>query len=518
MKGALDSLRAWASHALSHAGRRIAPGSAGCTKSEREALMQEIALLERRCADLERANTAATAANQAKSRFLASASHEIRSPLNSIYGYAQLLERNEGRNALQAARIIRRSSEHLASLVEGLLDLSHVESGALRLQREVIRFPALLEQVVDMFEPQAEAKGLHFRLECPPKLPEFVRGDQKRLRQVLINLVSNAIKFTDSGQVTLKVAYRNDLAIFEIADTGIGIGPDDIDHIFDPFHSRSDELAKRPGVGLGLSITQALVQVMGGEIRVESRLGEGSRFTVRLMLSQPQSHPADTTPTTVITGYSGRRRTILVVDDDEAQRSLLASLLEPLGFTVLTAGDADSAVAIAGESGPDLVLLDITMPGRTGWDVADALRQAHGTTIRIVMLSANAHEHHPGGDGDMPNDMFLLKPFEFSNLLDVISAQLWIEWTGSGSSAAGRAAEGVPDVRPPLPAATRPHFAEIERLVRTGHVRGIESQIDAIAASHPAALPVAQEMRACLDAFDLKALAAIARTSQNDAV
>ncbi len=513
------------SRAMKHALARLltrmsqALGSPDRIAAEREALKRRIAQLEDERAEIERAKTAAVAANDAKSRFLASASHEIRSPLNSIYGYAQLLERNEGRNALHAARIIRRSSEHLTSLVEGLLDLSHVESGAVRIQREAIRFPALLEQVIDMFEPQAEAKGLNFRLDCPTVLPEFVRGDQKRLRQVLINLVSNAIKFTDSGEVTLTVSYRNDIATFEVADTGIGIAPGDIDHIFDPFHSRSESLpTPRPGIGLGLSITRALVQVMGGEIRVESEPGAGSRFTVRLMLSQPQSHSADTTPTTVITGYSGRRRTILVVDDDEAQRSLLASLLEPLGFNVLMASDADTAIAIAGDSVPDLVLLDIAMPGGSGWDVTDALRRAHGTTMSIVMLSANAHDQNPGGDGSEANDMFLLKPFEFSTLLDVISAQLWIEWTGSGLRTIGGGSAEGPAAKPRLPALTRPHFAEIERLVRSGNVRGIESQIDAIAASDPAAMPVAEEMRACLDAFDLKALAAIARTSQNDAV
>ncbi len=493
-------------------------GGTGRLVAQRDALIERIAKLEAERSDIERARTAAVAANEAKSRFLASASHEIRSPLNSIYGYAQLLERNEGRNALHAARIIRRSSEHLTSLVEGLLDLSHVESGAVRLQREAIRFPALLEQVVDMFEPQAQSKGLTFQLDCPTTLPDFVRGDQKRLRQVLINLVSNAIKFTDSGEVTLKVLYRNDLATFVVADTGIGIAPEDIDQIFDPFHSRSDTLAAtRPGIGLGLSITRALVQVMGGEIRVESKPGAGSRFTVRMMLSQPQSHPADITPPVAITGYSGRRRAILVVDDDEAQRSLLASLLEPLGFNVLMAADADAAIAIAGDSVPDLVLLDIAMPEGSGWEVADVLRRAHGATIRIVMLSANAHDQNRG-DGGVANDMFLLKPFEFSTLLDVISAQLWIEWTGPGMKTGGSAPAAITAGKPRLPAATRPCFAEIERLVRSGHVRGIESQIYAIAASGPAALPVAEEMRACLDAFDLKALAAIARTSQNDAV
>jgi signal transduction histidine kinase len=159
-------------------------------------------------AALARAKEAAEAANEAKTRFLASVSHEIRSPLNAIYGYAQLLERGDGRDGVQAGKVIRRSAEHLSNLVEGLLDIAQVESGSLKLARDTIRFPAFLEQVVAMFEPQAAMKGLALRLDLPPTLPEYVRTDPKRLRQVLINLLSNAIKFTDHGEVALKVERR----------------------------------------------------------------------------------------------------------------------------------------------------------------------------------------------------------------------------------------------------------------------------------------------------------------------
>lgn len=240
-------------------------------------------------ADLAARLTAAEAANEAKTRFLASVAHEIRSPLNAIYGYAQLIERGEGKDALAAARVIRRSAEHLAHLVEGLLDIALVEGGALRLTREAIRFPEFLDQLVAMLELQAQAKGLALVLDRPERLPEFVHADPKRLRQVLINLLTNAIKFTDHGTVTLKVAYRNELATFTVSDTGIGIAPEDAQRIFAPFERAGGAAGERPGVGLGLAITQALVHIMGGDVQLESTPGEGSRFTIRLMLSQPLS-------------------------------------------------------------------------------------------------------------------------------------------------------------------------------------------------------------------------------------
>lgn len=467
-------------------------------------------------AQLRAAKEAAEAANEAKTRFLASVSHEIRSPLNAIYGYAQLLERNEGRDALSAARVIRRSAEHLSHLVEGLLDIAQVEGGAFKLEREAIRFPELLEQIIAMLELQAEAKGLALVLDSPPGLPEFVHADPKRLRQVLINLLTNAIKFTDHGSVTLKVEYRNQLATFSVIDTGIGIAPEDSARIFAPFERVGGPAAERPGVGLGLAITQALVHIMGGEIRVESAPGEGSRFIVRLMLSQPLSPPTEPAPEPgAVTGYLGRERWVVLIDDDTAHLAMVRSLLEPLGFQVRTASDGESALAIAAQVQPDLVLCDVMLGSESGWDVAERLRRRHGGALRIVMLSGEAPR---AATADNPaDDTFLMKPFDFTVLLDLIAAQLGLEWVRvPGQTRAPRFAGSAP-LSPILAPRAAAHCAEIERLVRIGHVRGIEAEIDAIAALAPEAVPLADRMREALDSFDLKALAELARRVQSDA-
>lgn len=464
---------------------------------------------------LHAAREAAEAANEAKTRFLASVSHEIRSPLNAIYGYAQLLERNDGQGALRAARVIRRSSEHLSHLIEGLLDISHVESGSLKLSRDTIRFRAFLEQLIDMLELQAQAKGLALALDCPPGLPDFVRADQKRLRQVLINLLSNAIKFTDEGSVTLKVHYRNELATFEVIDSGIGIAAEDAERIFIPFERAGGEAEGRPGIGLGLAITQALVRIMGGDIRVESAPGAGSRFTVRLMLSQPLTPPVEVAGPSAVTGYAGRPRRLLLIDDDPAHLTLLTGLLEPLGFTVESAQDSASGLALAARTQPDLVLLDVSIPGMTGWEIARCLRQRLGPGLRIVMLSGEGEDSGELTDNGPINDMFVMKPFDFNCLVDVIGQQLELEWRYNELGDA--AARTVPELLPRTllrPASV--HFAAIERFVRIGHVRAIEAEIDAIASIGPEAGPVAERLRHWLDSFDLKALSNFARAAQID--
>lgn len=476
---------------------------------------QALAELREAFIALQSARDAAEAANEAKTRFLASVSHEIRSPLNAIYGYAQLLERNDGQGVLRAARVIRRSSEHLSHLIEGLLDISQVESGSLKLSRDTIRFRTFLEQLIDMLALQAQARDLALVLDCPPGLPEFVRADQKRLRQVLINLVSNAIKFTDAGSVTLKVHYRNELATFEVIDTGIGIAPGDAGRIFAPFERVSAEAEGRPGIGLGLAITQALVRIMGGDIQVVSTPGHGSRFTVRLMMSKPLVPPVEVAESGAVIGYDGRARTLMLIDDDPAHLAMLTGLFEPLGFRVETAGDGATGLALAARVQPDLVLLDVSLPGMSGWEIAQGLRRRHGPGLRIVMLSGEAEASVGGGDHGPANDMFVVKPFAFDALLDVIGEQLGLEWLHC-AAADSPAVTRQTALTMALSGPARTHFAAIERLVRIGHVRAIEAEIDAIASLGPNAAPVADRLRDLLDSFDLRALSNFAKAAQSD--
>lgn len=460
---------------------------------------------------------AAEAANEAKTRFLASVAHEIRAPLNAIYGYAQLLERGDSKDAPGAARVIRRSAEHLAHLVEGLLDMSQVEGGALTLEREAIRFPDFLDQIIAMLELQAGARGLVLTLERSPGLPEFVHADPRRLRQVLINLLTNAIKFTDHGSVTLKVAYRNQLATFSIIDTGIGIAPEDAERIFTPFERVGGPAAGRPGVGLGLAITQALVHIMGGDIRMESTPGAGSRFDVRLMLSQPLSPPSEPAlEPGAVTGYLGRERWVLLIDDDPEHLAMMRDLLGSLGFQVRTARDAETGLAIAAQVQPDLVLCDVMLGKESGWDLAARLRRRHGAALRIVMLSGEAARTAATSPG-AAHDAFLSKPFDFTILLDLVAAQLGLAWVQAPGAPRPPQAGGAAPLPPALAARATPHCAAIERLVKIGHVRGIEAEIDAIAALGPRAAPLADRMRAALDNFDLQRLADLARRVQADA-
>jgi nitrogen-specific signal transduction histidine kinase/ActR/RegA family two-component response regulator len=474
---------------------------------------QALAEVQAAFAALQSAHDAARAANEAKTRFLANVSHEIRSPLNAIYGYAQLLERNDGRDALRAAKVIRRSSEHLSHLTEGLLDIAQVESGSLKLSRDTIRLRAFADQLIDMLQLQAQAKGIALVLDCPPRLPEFVRADQKRLRQVLINLVSNAIKFTDHGQVTLKLHYRNELATFAVTDTGIGIAADDLARIFAPFE-RVDDGQGRPGIGLGLAITQALVRIMGGDLQVESTAGEGSCFTVRLMLSQPLAPPVDAAAPAAVTGYAGRERRVLLVDDDPAHLAMLRGLLIPLGFAVDTADDGTAALAQAARARPDLVLCDVSLPGLSGWEIATELRERHGPGLKVVMLSGEQATHGAPSAERKADDLFIVKPFAFDRLLDVIGDQLQIAWLHADAPPVPPAC--APLLPPALREPARKHFGAIERHVRIGHVRAIEAEIEAIATLGPGAGDMTDQLRSLLDSFDLSGLARLAQAAQAD--
>jgi len=406
------------------------------TESDRQTtmLLEEIEAHQRTDAALQKAKDAAESANIAKSRYIVGVSHEIRAPLNAISGYAQLLERDPQQNAADAIRVIRRSATHLADLVDGLLDISRIENGTLRLERSRVNLLELLNQIVDMFRLQAASKGLAFRHSWPDTLPTHIYIDEKRLRQVLINLLSNAIKYTDAGEASLQVEWRGQTASFIVSDTGVGIHERDLERIFQPFE-RLGQQTGRPGVGLGLTITKVLTVVLGGDITVRSEPGIGSTFTVKLFLNDVPP-PVERAPDSLrIGGYAGRRRRVLVTDDDPTHLDLVRQLLQPLGFELSFARDGEQAIAAASREPPDLVIMDIAMPGMTGWEAARALRSQFGDTVEILMVSANAHDFSRGRQEDDPHDDYLIKPYEIADLYDRIRTLLDLQWTQAPAKA-----------------------------------------------------------------------------------
>ena len=383
-----------------------------------QALFQEIAAHKRTDAELQKAKEKAEAASNAKSRYVVGLSHELRTPLNAVLGYAQILERDpaiaDGRR--NAVGVIRRSAEHLSGLIDGLLDISRIEAGRFRIRLADVRIHDLLDQIEDMFALQADAKGLAFHASRAKDLPAVVRTDGKRLRQVLVNLLSNAIKFTPEGSITLTVDYRNQVARFTVTDTGIGIPEDDQGRIFEPFergqHAASTNI---PGLGLGLTITRLLVETMGGDIATTSAPGAGTSFHVRLMLGAVVGAAA-VDGDRPVTGYTGSRRIVLVVDDNADHRHMMMEMLSPLGFTVLTVASGEDCITLMKTTTPDILFIDIRMPGMSGWQLVSRLR-TNGIRTPIVMLSANI------GDGAMPasdlgHDDLLAKPFSLADLLD----------------------------------------------------------------------------------------------------
>ena len=467
----------------------------------------EAATLSLNAAALQKAREAAEAANLAKTRYLVGVSHEIRSPLNAIYGYAQLLERDGAIDAVEAGRVIRTASEHLINIVEGLLDISRIESGVHKLDRNVVALPQFVEGVVSMMRAQAEAKGLNLNYAPPRNLPAYVRTDEKRLRQILINLISNAIKYTPSGSVTVALRYRSFIADFEIADTGIGIAPDDISDIFEPFNRGSSPLAQsQSGTGLGLAITRMLAQIMGGDVSAASTVGEGSTFRLRLMLPESAHAKSLAFPRGGATGYAGTRRTVLVIDDDPAQRQALERLLQPLGFTIHAASGGAEGLELAARHAPDLILLDIQLGDMSGWDLLPRLRSlrreasADGVDRgqKILMISANAHELAGGANPHGGHDGAVLKPIRFETLLDAIANTLGLVW--DILPARDSADEGPAALHSAVPAE---RTGRLRYLAQMGHVRALDQELDVLDREFPdAPLPI-ELLRRHLSNFDM---------------
>jgi len=367
-------------------------------------------------AELRRAKAAAEAANEAKSRYLVAVSHEIRSPLNAIYGYAQLLERGDAISGVEAGAAIRRSVDHLTSLAESLLELSHVESGVLKVQSDVVDIRALLEQITSMFRAQAMTKGLDLRLEISGRLPPLVKTDQKRLKQVLINLVSNAIKYTDAGSIDVHFARTEKRLDISVIDTGPGIPREQLPLIFQEFTQLDSSSTRRfDGAGMGLAVVRGLVDLLDGKIEVSSEVGQGAAFRVSLPAVSAEHMPergeqeADAPEL--------RKARVLVIDDHEAIRDSLTEMLTHLGYSAVALPDVDSALAWLRANDAHVILADLHMPGKDGYSFANEYRarSAPGASVPIIAVSAYAPELVDPAAAVLFFD-YLLKPVRYEVL------------------------------------------------------------------------------------------------------
>ncbi|HSH04670.1 MAG TPA: two-component regulator propeller domain-containing protein [Anaerolineae bacterium] len=484
---------------------------------------QELALSNQQ---LQSAKIQAEVANKAKSTFLSSMSHELRTPLNGILGYAQILRRSRPLTPQQTEglNIIYQSGQHLLTLINDVLNVSKIEAGKLELEKHEFSLHYFLSNITNLMSLSAQQKELQLQAKFDDALPSFVFGDEQRLRQILLNLLGNAIKFTDAGYVTFEVRQtavspHQTTIQFTIQDTGIGMTANQQSRIFQPFEQVSDWQHRATGTGLGLTISQQLVQLMGGQITVTSQPNHGSRFTFTISLPIVDNAPLPLqTPTeNHITGYHGPRRHLLIADDHHDNRLVLQNLLKPLGFDVTLATNGQDLLDKLQNTAPDLILTDLVMPVLTGFEAIQQIRQnPRWHNIPIIAVSASVFEIHNNHSQLNGCQGFLPKPVVETDLLALIQHQLDLTWRHDTTTPP----PPLPTIQPPATntsPATPPSIPPIPPTILTkmlsaaelGKLRQVRKLAQNLAQNNPQFQPFTDQINQMVANFEDKRIIAL---------
>ncbi len=472
---------------------------------------------------LKQAKEASEAANRAKSEFLANMSHELRTPLNGILGYAYILKREKNLTTKQqdGLSIIQQCGDHLLALINDILDLSKIEARKMEIQLSDIRFPELLDNIAEIFLIGAEQKNISFSYTSSP-LPALVRGDEQKLRQILINLLGNAVKFTETGGVVFKVSYV-DLGAedysqslspkirFQVEDTGIGIASNKLTEIFLPFHQIDNSHRRVEGTGLGLAISQKLARLMGSTLEVKSTLGVGSVFWLDLDLPEVLEATKTTETGGNIIGFKGERCKVLVADDNRENRSVLVHLLEPLGFQILEATDGNDCLRKAHESKPDVILMDLTMPIMNGFEATRQIRQSINIKDTVIIAtSASVFDYNQQQSAEAGCDDFIPKPVCVKNLLNRLQTHLQLEWIYEQDEV--EETKNEKDVQNSNLVIPLENSAILLEFARRGNIGGILEQAARLEQLDNKFIPFVSELRQLAKGFQIKQIQEFLKT------